>query len=170
MDGRGIQRAGNVDPEKARVEAHEATVLSSIIYHPGGGPLMVPADRRRVPILASEAVLRGDPMAAAVQTFTDSNWDSDVLHSSTPVLVDFWADWCVPCKALALTVEAVASQFGGKLKVGKINVEDNTDVPFRYNITTLPTLLVFGGGKVLEQRVGLISKDNLVKLLEPHLG
>jgi thioredoxin 1 len=109
-------------------------------------------------------------MAEAVQTFTDSNWDADVLRAPTPVLVDFWADWCVPCKTLAVTVEAVASQFGGKLKVGKMNVEDNPDVPFRYNITTLPTLLVLGGGKVLEQRIGLISKDNLVKLLEPHLG
>jgi thioredoxin 1 len=109
-------------------------------------------------------------MSDGVQTFTDANWEADVLGSSAPVLVDFWADWCVPCKALAVTVEAVASQFDGKLKVGKLNVEDNADVPFRYNITTLPTLLVLKGGRVLEQRIGLISKDNLVKLLEPHLG
>jgi thioredoxin 1 len=109
-------------------------------------------------------------MADGLQTFTDGNWDADVVQSSVPVLVDFWADWCVPCKTLAVTVEAIAAQFNGKLKVGKMNVEDNNDVPFRYNITTLPTLLVFKDGKVLEQRVGLITKDNLVKLLQPHLG
>jgi thioredoxin 1 len=109
-------------------------------------------------------------MAGAVHELTDLNWEQDVVKSSVPVLVDFWADWCVPCKTLAVTVEAVASQFANKLKVGKMNVEDNSDIPFKYNVTTLPTLLVLKGGLVLEQRVGLISKDNLVKLLEPHLG
>ena len=109
-------------------------------------------------------------MADTVQTFTDANWDSDVMKSSEPVLVDFWAEWCVPCKTLSPTVAAVAQQFQGRLRVGKMNVEENEQVPFKYNITTLPTLLILKGGMVSEQRIGLISKDNLVKLIEPHLG
>jgi thioredoxin 1 len=105
-----------------------------------------------------------------LQTYTDANWDAEVLSSSEPVLVDFWADWCQPCKALVPTIEALADQFQGRLKVGKMNVEENDSVPFRYSITTLPTLLIFKKGQVSEQRVGLISKDNLVKIIEPLLG
>jgi len=109
-------------------------------------------------------------MSARIETFTDQNWQTDVLGSPTPVLIDFWAQWCVPCKTLHTTVEAVAAHFDGRLRVGKMNVEENNDVPFRYNITTLPTLLIIKKGQVSEQRVGLISKENLIKLLEPHIG
>ena len=109
-------------------------------------------------------------MADKVETYSDGNWEQDVLGSAQPVLVDFWAEWCAPCKSLAPTIEAVASQFQGKLKVGKFNVEENEQVPYKYNITTLPTLMIFKGGQVSEQRIGLISKENLVKLIEPHLG
>ena len=104
-----------------------------------------------------------------LQTYTDANWDAEVLASSEPVLVDFWADWCQPCKVLVPTIEALAEQYQGRLKVGKMNVEDNDATPFRYSITTLPTLMIFKKGQVSEQRVGLISKDNLVKLIEPLL-
>jgi thioredoxin 1 len=109
-------------------------------------------------------------VAETIQTLTDANWEADVMKSPHPVLVDFWADWCAPCKTLLPAVEAVAEQFKGRLRVGKVNVEENEHVPFQYNITTLPTLLIIKGGKVSEQRVGLISRDNLVKLIEPHLG
>ena len=109
-------------------------------------------------------------MAEDIQTLTDASWDADVLASAQPVLVDFWAEWCVPCKTLLPAVQAVAEQFKGRLRVGKVNVEENEQVPVRYNITTLPTLMIFKAGKVSEQRVGLISRDNLVKLIEPHLG
>jgi thioredoxin 1 len=105
-----------------------------------------------------------------LQTYTDANWDAEVLASSEPVLVDFWADWCQPCKQLVPTIEAVAEQYQGRLKVGKVNVEDNDAVAFRYSIRTLPTLMIFSKGQVSEQRVGLISKDNLVKLIEPLLS
>ncbi len=108
-------------------------------------------------------------MAEQVSTLTDQNWDAEVMKSSQPVLVDFWAEWCVPCKTLSPILETVAKQFAGKLRVGKINVEENNDVPFKYNITTLPTLLLIKGGQVSEQRVGLLSRENLVKLIEPHL-
>jgi thioredoxin 1 len=111
-----------------------------------------------------------ETLADTIQILTDANWDADVMKSQQPVLVDFWADWCAPCKTLMPAVEAVAEQFKGRLRVGKVNVEENEQVPFQYNITTLPTLLIIKGGKVSEQRVGLISRDNLVKLIEPHLG
>ncbi len=109
-------------------------------------------------------------MSDNVRELNDGNWEADVLGSKEPVLVDFWAEWCVPCRTLAPTIEAVAQQYAGRLKVGKLNVEENEHVPFQYNITTLPTLMVFKGGQVSEQRVGLVSRDNLVKILEPLLG
>jgi thioredoxin 1 len=109
-------------------------------------------------------------MTGKVETYTDGNWDSDVLASQQPVLVDFWAEWCAPCRSLAPAIEAVAAQFQGRLKVGKFNVEENEHVPYKYNITTLPTLMIFKGGQVSEQRMGLLSKENLVKLIEPHLA
>jgi thioredoxin 1 len=109
-------------------------------------------------------------MAGAILELTDDTWEKEVTSSPQAVLVDFWAEWCVPCKTMLPSIEAVAKQFDGRLKVAKLNVEQNEQVPFRYNITTLPTLIVFKKGMVAEQRVGLVSKENLVKLLEPHLG
>lgn len=109
-------------------------------------------------------------MSDKVLTLTDANWSAEVLSAEQPVLVDFWADWCVPCKTLAPSVEAVAGELAGRLKVGKMNVEENSDVPFRYNITSLPTLLLIKGGQVAEQRVGLMSKDKLLGFVTPHLG
>ena len=108
-------------------------------------------------------------MADRVATFTDANWKTEVEGSATPVLVDFWAEWCQPCKALVPIIEAVAEKYDGKLRVGKMNVEDDYDVPARYAVTGLPTLLLLKGDKVLEQRKSLISRDDLVKLLEPHV-
>jgi thioredoxin 1 len=109
-------------------------------------------------------------MGDSLATYNDGNWASEVLQSDTPVLVDFWAEWCAPCKAMVPALEAVASQFNGKLKVGKLNVEENSTVPEQYSITTLPTLLVIHKGQVSEQRVGLMSKDALIRLLQPHLS
>jgi thioredoxin 1 len=108
-------------------------------------------------------------MSNAVATFTDQNWESEVMRSAQPVLVDFWAEWCGPCRALAPTLEVLATQYAGRLKVGKINVEENADVPMRYGITALPTLLVLKAGRVAEQRVGLVSKDMLARLVDEQL-
>ncbi|HET8647223.1 MAG TPA: thioredoxin [Vicinamibacteria bacterium] len=108
-------------------------------------------------------------VAGKLETFTDANWPGEVLQSPHPVLVDFWAEWCVPCKALVPVMEAVAAHFDGRLKVGKLNVDENGMVAEQYAVRTLPTLLVLKKGQVSEQRIGLISKDALIKLIEPHL-
>jgi thioredoxin len=108
-------------------------------------------------------------MAANIETLTDQNWEQEVVASAKPVLVDFWAEWCKPCLAMVPDLEAVAQLYAGRLKVGKVNVEENNEVPFRYNITAMPTLIVMRDGKVLDQRVGKMSKDALVKLVEPFL-
>ena len=101
---------------------------------------------------------------------TDANWDAEVMSSDKPVLVDFWAEWCQPCKVLTPIVEAVAEQYAGRMKFAQMNVEDNDNVPYRYSITTLPTLLIIKKGQVSEQSVGLLSKDKLIKLIEPLLA
>lgn len=103
-------------------------------------------------------------------TFTDSAWDTEVLNSELPVLVDFWAEWCGPCRMIAPMVDAVADEYNGKLKVGKLNVDDNGGSAARYNVRGIPTLLLFKGGKVVEQRVGAVSKDDLKKMVESHVG
>lgn len=101
--------------------------------------------------------------------FTDTNFEQEVLKSSQPVLVDFWAEWCAPCRMIAPAVEAVAEQFSGRASVGKLNVDENLSVTGRYNIRGIPTLLLFKNGEIQEQIVGATSKDAIVKLLEKHL-
>lgn len=103
-----------------------------------------------------------------VQTFTDTNFDQDVIKSAKPVLVDFWAEWCAPCRRIAPTVEALATELEGRVVVGKMNVDENPEVPFRYSIRGIPTLLLFKGGEIVESVVGLVSKDELKKMVEKH--
>jgi thioredoxin 1 len=108
-------------------------------------------------------------MAGTILELTDDTWEKEVTSSPQAVLVDFWADWCVPCKTLTPIIESIAEHFAGRLKVGKMNVEENPDVPIQYDVRSLPTLLLLKGGQVAEQRLGLVSKENLIKLVEPHL-
>ena len=101
--------------------------------------------------------------------FTDGSFDKDVLNSDVPVLVDFWAPWCGPCKAMTPTVDALATEYAGKIKIGKMNTDENPATPMRYQVRGIPTLLLFKGGKVVEQRVGGMSKPDLVKMIAPHV-
>jgi thioredoxin 1 len=106
-------------------------------------------------------------MSGKIEVFTDQNWQQEVLDSSTPVLVDFWAEWCAPCKAMVPDLEAIAGDYAGRVRVGKLNVEENQQVPFQYGITAMPTLIVLKNGQVVEQRVGKMGRAQLAKLLDP---
>jgi thioredoxin 1 len=102
-------------------------------------------------------------------TFTDSSFDQDVLRAEVPVLVDFWAEWCGPCKQMGPTIDVVASEYAGKAKIGKLDVDSNDKTAMRYNIRGIPTLLLFKGGQVVEQRVGAIGKSDVQKMIDPHV-
>jgi thioredoxin 1 len=100
-----------------------------------------------------------------VLEFTEQNFDSVVLKSDTPVLVDFTATWCGPCKALAPIVEKIADEFTGKVKVGKLDIDANPQITAKYGVRSVPTVLIFKGGQKIGQHVGLTSRDKLVQLL-----
>ena len=104
-----------------------------------------------------------------VQTFTDGNFEETVLKNGAPVLVDFWAEWCGPCKRLAPTVDALANEYAGKVTVGKLNVDENPTVSFKYQVRGIPTLLLFKGGQVVESIVGMAPKDDLKKVIDKHV-
>jgi len=101
--------------------------------------------------------------------FTDASWDKDVLNSDVPVLVDFWAEWCGPCRMMSPTVDAIATDYAGRVKVGKLNVDENNATGMRYNVRGIPTLLLFKGGRVVEQKVGAVGKTEVQKMLDAHL-
>ncbi len=103
-------------------------------------------------------------------TFTDGNFDESVIKSSLPVLVDFWAEWCGPCRMIAPTVTALASENTGKLTVGKLNVDDNPNTAMQFGVRSIPTLLLFKGGEVVESVVGLTDKSRLQALVDKHIG
>jgi len=103
-------------------------------------------------------------------TFTDATWDKEVLNSEVPVLVDFWAEWCGPCRMMTPTVDAVADAYVGRAKVGKLNVDENGPTGMRYNVRGIPTLLLFKGGKVVEQKVGAVGKSDVQKMLDAHVA
>jgi len=102
--------------------------------------------------------------------FSDQNFDEEVLKSPLPVLVDFWAIWCGPCRMITPTVDAIAAEYSGRAKVGKLNVDDNMNITSQYGIRSIPTLLLFKGGKVQEQVVGTTSKEALSRMLDKYLG
>jgi thioredoxin 1 len=100
-------------------------------------------------------------MAGDIKEITDTTFKAEVLDSQQPVLVDFWATWCAPCKAIAPALEELASQYKGKVKIMKVNIDDNQDTPQQYGVRSIPTLLMFKGGKVVDQIVGAVPKARL---------
>jgi len=111
-------------------------------------------------------------MAEIVSSVTDSAFQSEVIEASKtqPVMVDFWAEWCRPCLALAPTVAEIAKDYAGKLKVLKMNVDENINTPGQFNIRSIPTLLLFKGGQIAEQIVGALPKDQITKTLARHIS
>jgi thioredoxin 1 len=109
-------------------------------------------------------------MSEFVSEVTDQNFDKNVLESDQPVLVDFWAEWCHPCKMLAPTVEKVAEEYNGKAKVVKLNVDDSNQVAQRYGIKGIPTLILFKGGSEADRVVGVTSKDNIARMIDRALS
>ncbi|HEX9638460.1 MAG TPA: thioredoxin [Acidobacteriota bacterium] len=108
-------------------------------------------------------------MANKVQVFTDGNFEQEVLKSDIPTLVDFWAVWCAPCRALAPTVEEIAANYDGKIKVGKLNVDENAEVSGNFQIRGIPTLLLFKNGMVQETLVGLQAKEKIESVLNKYV-
>ena len=105
-------------------------------------------------------------MAENIHEFTEANFEAEVLQSDKPVLIDFWAEWCVPCKMIAPAVEEVANENGDVLKVGKVNVDDNPAIASKYGIRSIPTLLIFKGGQVAEKMVGAVSKETMQEFVD----
>jgi thioredoxin len=101
--------------------------------------------------------------------FTEQNFEAEVLKSLVPVLVDFWAEWCAPCRMMGAALEAIAADYQDRAKVGKLNVDEHPSVASRYNIRSIPTLLLFKNGQIQQQLVGATSKDNIAKLVEKGL-
>jgi thioredoxin 1 len=101
---------------------------------------------------------------------TDANFAAEVEGSDIPVLVDFWAPWCGPCKMIAPIVEEIATEYQGKLKVGKLNTDDNTQVATKFGIMSIPTLMIFKGGEVVERIVGAQAKDSLTTKIDSVIG
>jgi thioredoxin 1 len=101
-----------------------------------------------------------------VKEFTDGNFEAEVLNSPTPVLVDFWAEWCMPCRMLAPTIEKLAKDYGAKIKVGKVDTDANRDVSLKYGISAIPTVLLFQNGQVKEKFVGLQKEAKFKETLD----
>jgi thioredoxin 1 len=104
-----------------------------------------------------------------IMNVTDASFENDVLKASQPVLIDFWATWCGPCRAIAPVVEQLAGEYAGKIKVAKVNIDDNPKVPTQYDVRSIPTLLMFKDGKVVGQIVGAVPKPKIEELVKKAL-
>ena len=107
--------------------------------------------------------------SSQIQHVTDDTFEPEVLKSDVPVLVDYWAEWCGPCKLIAPVLDDVAGEYAGRLKVAKINIDQNSGVPTKYNVRGIPTLMLFKGGAVEATKVGAMSKSQLTAFIDSHL-
>jgi len=108
-------------------------------------------------------------MNMATLAFTEQSFKKEVLESDMPVLVDFWATWCGPCKMIAPVIDELAKEYAGKIKIGKVNVDENSQIATRYGVMSIPTLIFFKNGKIAEQVVGALNKAGLKKKIEGNL-
>ena len=108
-------------------------------------------------------------MSEHIHYVTDGNFEAEVLQSQTPVLVDYWAEWCGPCKMIAPILDDVAKDYAGKLKIAKLNIDENQDTPAKYGIRGIPTLMLFKGGNVEATKVGALSKSQLTAFIDSNL-
>jgi thioredoxin 1 len=105
----------------------------------------------------------------AVITLTEANWNEEVINSDVPVLVDFWAPWCGPCRIIAPIIEELAGEFEGRIKVGKLNTDENPNIAMQYGIRAIPTVMLFKDGEVVDTRIGVQPKDALRQMMEAHV-
>jgi thioredoxin 1 len=103
-----------------------------------------------------------------VKTFSTANWDQDVIGSKTPVLVDFWAPWCNPCRMVAPVVEQLADEYAGKIAIGKLNVDENSSIAGKFGVMSIPTLGIFKDGKMIDKIIGFSSKADITKMLNKY--
>lgn len=108
-------------------------------------------------------------MNANIVTLTDANFQEEVLSNTTPTLVDYWAEWCGPCKAIAPALDQVANEYANTIKVGKLNIDDNTHTPPKYGVRGIPTLMIFKNGQVAATKVGALSKQQLVDFINTNI-
>ncbi len=109
-------------------------------------------------------------MSANIVTLTSSNFDDEIKQAATPILVDFWAEWCGPCRMVTPVLEKLADEYAGKARVGKVNVDEQSSLAAKFGVQSIPTLLLFKEGKVVEQFIGATTRDVLAKLIDKHVS
>ena len=110
--------------------------------------------------------LKGEDMSESVKEFTSANFNTEVLESDTPVLVDFWAEWCGPCRVIAPVVDEIATEYSQKVKVGKLNVDNENQIASQFGVRSIPALLIFKNGTVANQIVGAVPKNKITEILD----